>query len=297
MAASDIHSTSKALRTTQVGIVISIILVFLKAISGHLGHSYAMIADATETGADVLSSTLLLLALRIAVKPADKQHPYGHGKAEPIGAVMISIFLIAAAFWIGFHSIEMIRTPHAMPKPFTLAVLLIVVIVKEVMFRYVRAVGRQLNSQAVIADAYHHRSDAITSIAAFIGIAVALILGPGNEAADDWAALLASVVILYNAAGVLRPALGEIMDAAPPDDIVEKIRAFAATAPDVMLVEKTFVRKMGFDYFVDLHVHVDPNLTVLKSHEIAHRVKDMLLGSDMNIKDVLVHIEPFGADD
>lgn len=296
MAAAEVHPTSKALRTTQVGIVISIILVILKAISGHLGHSYALMADATETGADVFSSTLLFFALRIALKPADKHHPYGHGKAEPVAAVMISIFLIGAAVWIGYHSIEMIRTPHEMPKPFTLGVLLVVMVIKEIMFRYVRAVGRQLNSQAIIADAYHHRSDAITSIAAFIGIAVALVLGPGNEAADDWAALIASFVILYNAVGILRPALGEIMDAAPADEVVEKVRVCASEVPDVMMVEKTFVRKMGFDYFVDLHVQVDPLMTVHRSHEIAHQVKDTLLGSDMSIKDVLVHIEPFGED-
>jgi len=289
------HTTSRALRTTQVGIVISIILVFLKAISGHLGHSYALIADATETGADVFSSGLLLLALRLAVKPADKQHPYGHGKAEPIAAVMISIFLIGAAFWIGFHAIEMIQTPHELPKRFTLAVLLIVMVIKEVMFRYVRAVGRQLKSHAVIADAYHHRSDAITSVAAFIGISVALIMGKGHESADDWAALLASGVIIFNAIGILRPALGEIMDAAPSEEIVDHVRELAASVPDVRMIEKTFVRKMGFDYFVDLHVQVDSDMTVQRSHEIAHQVKDLLLHSDMNIKDVLIHIEPYGV--
>lgn len=294
MSAVDLHPTSKALRTTQVGIVISIVLVFLKAIAGHFGHSYALIADATETGADVFSSAFLLLALRIAVKPPDKQHPYGHGKAEPIGAVVISIFLIAAAFWIGFHAIEMIETPHEMPKRFTLGILVIVMVVKEVMFRYVRAVGKQLNSQAVMADAYHHRSDAITSVAAFIGIAVALIMGKGYESADDWAALFASGVIIYNAMGIIRPAIGEIMDAAPSEEIVEQVRALAAKVDNVELIEKTFVRKMGFDYFVDLHVQVDPEMTVRQSHEIGHRVKDVLLKSDLNVKDVLVHIEPFG---
>ncbi|PTQ98126.1 cation diffusion facilitator family transporter [Mucilaginibacter yixingensis] len=293
MEAAGNHTTSKALRTTQVGIVISIILVFLKAISGHLGHSYALIADATETGADVFSSGLLLLALRLAVKPADKQHPYGHGKAEPIAAVMISIFLIGAAFWIGFHAIEMIQTPHELPKRFTLAVLMIVMVIKEIMFRYVRAVGRQLKSNAVIADAYHHRSDAITSVAAFIGISVALIMGKGHESADDWAALLASGVIIFNAIGILRPALGEIMDAAPSEEIVEQVRELAASVQDVRMIEKTFVRKMGFDYFVDLHVQVDPDMTVQRGHEIAHQVKDLLLHSDMNIKDVLIHIEPY----
>lgn len=295
MAGIEIHPSDKALRATRIGIIISIILVFLKAIAGHVGHSYALIADATETGADVISSGLLYLALIIAVKPPDEQHPYGHGKAEPIAAALISLFLIAAAFWIGFHAIEMIQTPHSMPKPFTLAVLLVVIVIKEVMFRYVRTIGRQIKSQAVIADAYHHRSDAITSIAAFIGITVAVILGKGYEGADDWAALLASTIILYNAVNILRPAIAEIMDAAPPDTISATVKEIAASVNDVKEVEKCFVRKMGFDYYVDLHIQVKPDLTVIQGHEIAHQVKSKLLGSELNIKDVLVHIEPYEA--
>ncbi|QJD95495.1 cation transporter [Mucilaginibacter robiniae] len=288
----DLHPSANALRTTQIGIVISIVLVFVKAIAGHIGHSYALIADATETGADVLSSTLLFFALRIAVRPPDAQHPYGHGKAEPIAAIVISLFLIGAAFWIGFHAIEMIETPHSLPQKFTLAILLMVIVIKEVMFRYVLAIGKKLNSQAVIADAYHHRSDAITSIAAFIGIIVALIAGKGYEGADDWAALLAAVLIIYNAIGIIRPALGEIMDAAPPAEINGHVRELAAEVSDVKRVEKCFVRKMGFDYFVDLHIQVNGHLTVTQGHEIAHQVKDKLLHSTLSIKDALIHVEP-----
>lgn len=292
MSEIDLHPSAKALRTTQIGIVISIILVFVKAISGHLGHSYALIADATETGADVISSAFLFFALRIAVRPPDEQHPYGHGKAEPIAAVIISLFLIGAAFWIGFHAIEMLETPHDLPKKFTLAVLLIVIVVKEFMFRYVLAVGNKLNSQAVIADAYHHRSDAITSIAAFVGITIALIAGKGYESADDWAALLAAILIIYNAIGIIRPALGEIMDAAPPAEINTKVRELAAEVSEVKEVEKCFVRKMGFDYFVDLHIQVDGLLTVKQGHAIAHEVKNKLLHSSLDVRDALIHVEP-----
>jgi cation diffusion facilitator family transporter len=210
MTAIDVHPSVKAIRTTQIGIAISIVLVFSKAVAGHLGHSYALVADATETGADVFSSILLWIGLKIAMKPADPKHPYGHGKAEPIASIIISFFLMGAAIWIAWHAIGFVITPHDMPKRFTLYILLGVIIVKEVMFRYVLNIGKQIGSNTVKADAYHHRSDAITSIAAFIGIVIALIAGKGYEGADDWAALLASGIVFYNAIQLLRPGLAEI---------------------------------------------------------------------------------------
>jgi cation diffusion facilitator family transporter len=295
MHSNDIHPSVKGMRTTALGIAISIVLVFVKLISGYIGHSYALIADGSETAADVLSSALLWLGLRISVKPADKEHPYGHGKAEPLAGILISLFLIGTAVWIAYNAIVLIRTPHHLPRKFTLAVLLVVILIKEAMFRYVLKVGKEINSQAVKSDAWHHRSDAITSIAAFIGILVAVLLGKGYEAADDWAALIASFIILYNGINLLRPALNEIMDAAPSNEIVGKVRELAANIPKVDLVEKCFVRKMGFDYFVDLHIQVSPELTVAQGHEIAHHVKDRLLKSELRIKDVLIHVEPFGA--
>jgi len=293
MAAIDVHPSVKAIRTTQIGIGISIILVFLKAFAGYFGHSYALIADATETGADVFSSTLLWLGLQIAMKPADPKHPYGHGKAEPIASIVISIFLMGAAVWIGWHAIELIETPHELPKTFTLYVLLVVVAVKELMFRYVLRVGKQIESNAVKADAYHHRSDAITSIAAFIGISIAIYKGKGWESADDWAALVASILIFYNAIQLVRPGLEEIMDAAPSGEVVDKVRLLASQVKEVKFLEKCYVRKMGFDYFADLHIQVDPDLSVAEGHRISHLVKDKLLESGLGIKDVLIHIEPF----
>src|SRR3984957_15266240 len=166
---TDVHPSVRGMRTTMLGIGVSFLLVFIKMAAGHIGHSYALIADATESSADVLSSGLLWIGLRIAQKPADNEHPYGHGKAEPLAAIVISLFLMAAAVWIGWHAIELIRTPHPMPRSFTLYVLLGVILVKEGLFRYVLRVGKQIGSQAVKSDAYHHRADAITSVAAFIG--------------------------------------------------------------------------------------------------------------------------------
>ena len=291
--AADLHPSVKAIRTTQLGIAVSIVLVFVKSIAGHLGHSYALIADASETGADVFSSLLLWAALRVSLKPADEEHPYGHGKAEPIAAVVISLFLMGAAVWIGFNSIHFIRTPHEMPKSFTLGVLGVVILIKESLFRYVFAIGKKIGSSAVQADAWHHRSDAIMSIAAFVGITIALICGKGYEQADDWAALLASGLIVYNAIHILRPALNEIMDSAPDKEIVQNIRTTAGTVPGVHEVEKCFVRKMGFDFYVDIHVLVNAQLTVAAGHDIAHAVKDALKADNNRIKDVLVHVEPY----
>lgn len=286
------HPSTKALRTTQLGIIVSVVLVLIKAIAGHWGHSYALIADATETAADVFSSGLLWLGLRYSLKPADKKHPYGHGKAEPIAAIIISFSLILAAIWIGYNAMHFINTPHELPKTFTLGVLVFVIVIKEVLFRYVFAVGRSINSQAVIADAYHHRSDAVTSIAAFIGILIALVMGTGYEGADDWAALLAAILIIFNAIRIMIPALNEIMDGAPDNEIIQAIRDNAKMISDVKQVEKCHVRKMGLDYFVDLHIHVEGSLSVAEGHVIAHKVKDKLMTADKRIKDALIHVEP-----
>jgi cation diffusion facilitator family transporter len=295
MQATDVHPSVRGMRTTMLGIGVSFLLVFVKLAAGRIGHSYALIADATESSADVLSSGLLWIGLRIAQKPPDTEHPYGHGKAEPLAAIVISLFLLAAAIWIGWHAIEFIRTPHPMPRSFTLYVLLGVILTKETLFRYVLKVGKEIGSQAVKSDAYHHRADAITSIAAFIGISIALVLGPGNESADDWAALVASCIVLYNAIALLRPAINEVMDAAPSKEIVGRIRHLAGENPMVRKVEKCYVRKMGFDYFVDIHIQIEGTLSVTEGHAIAHEVKSTLLGSALRIKDVLVHVEPFAG--
>jgi len=289
----DIHPSTIAIRTTLYGIAVSVVLIFVKGISGYLGHSYALIADATESGADILSSGLLWLGLRIAMKEPDEEHPYGHGKAEPLAAIAVSLFLIAAAAWISYHSINFISTPHELPHSFTLWILLIVIGIKETMFRYVLNIGNKINSEAVKADAHHHRSDAITSIAAFIGISIAIIGGKGYESADDWAALVASALIFYNAIVILRPALSEIMDKAPSNEIVEKVKEIAATVPLVKGIEKCYVRKMGFDYYVDIHIEVHGQLSVTEGHRIAHEVKDALLESKLRVTNVLVHVEPF----
>ncbi len=270
----------------------SIALVVVKGTAGILGNSYALVADAIESASDVFSSLILFAGLRIATKAPDKDHPYGHGKAEPLAATVIALTMGAAAVLIVVESITNIITPHAVPETFTLWVLGAVILVKEVLFRFIIKVGEEADSTAVKADAWHHRSDAITSAAAFIGISIAILGGPNYAVADDIAALVAACIILINAYLVFRPALNEVMDAAPSSEIVEEVRKLASTVEGVLGLDKCFVRKMGFELFVDLHIIVDGTLSVREGHDIAHKVKAVILQANPRIYDVLTHVEP-----
>ncbi len=283
---------AKGIRSTLVGIIVSILLAIIKGTTGLVGNSYALVADAIESTADVFTSIIVLTGLKIASKPADSDHPYGHGKAEPIAGMIVASALFVAAIIIIVQSIHEIITPHHAPASFTLIVLFAVIITKEFLFRFVIKVGENIDSIAVKNEAWHHRSDAITSAAVFIGISIALIGGKGFESADDYAALFASIIIIINAYRLFKPAFYEIMDAAPPMYILEEIKIEAGKVNGVMGIDKCFVRKMGLEFFVDIHVIVDRNLPVHAGHLIGHNVKDQLMKFNPKISDVLVHIEP-----
>jgi cation diffusion facilitator family transporter len=283
---------NQSLRATFTGMATNLVLACSKLAAGIFGHSHALVADAVESFADIFSSLIVWRALVVANEPPDEKHPYGHGKAEPIAAAIVSVMLVLAAGWIAIKSVGEISAPHQSPAPFTLVVLLAVVVVKEILFRRVLHTANAVDSAAVRSDAWHHRSDAITSLAAGIGISVALIGGKGYEAADDWAALVAAGVIAFNGLSLLRPALNELMDTAPDREVIDQIRAIAQTIPGVDAIDKCFVRKMGWQLFVDIHVVVDPQMTVERSHRIGHMVKDKLREQMSAVRDVLVHIEP-----
>ena len=291
------HAALPGVRSTLIGIALNVALAAAKFAAGVWGHSYALIADATESLSDVVSSVVLLIGLRYAMRPPDENHPYGHGKAEPLAATMVSLALFGAAVVIAIESIHEIRTPHETPHVFTLAVLAGVVLVKEGLFRYVLKVGETARSTALKTDAWHHRADAITSGVAFVGISMALIGGRGWESADDWAALGASFIIMFNAYLLLRPAVLELTDSIPDARLQRDVLAVAARVPGVRALDKCYVRKMGFDYYVDLHVIVDREMPVWEGHRIAHLVKDALRAAHPQIADVLVHIEPTAAVD
>lgn len=281
-----------AIRTTYFSIAGNTLLAVIKWLAGYFGNSYALIADAIESTSDIFASLLVLFGLRYASRPADKNHPYGHGRAEPLVTFIVVAFLVTSATIIGYESIRHIRTPHELPEAYTLVILGAIIIWKELSFRLVIRRSRQTGSSSLKADAWHHRSDAITSVAAFIGISIALIFGKGYEAADDWAALFASVFLLYNSYRIFRPALGEIMDEHVYDDLVKEVRQVAMTVEGVTGTEKCLVRKAGMTYHIDLHAMVNADISVRQGHTIAHHLQDTLKREIPRLGHVLIHIEP-----
>jgi len=289
------EATSLGLNKARLGIVINILLAITKGVAGIVGHSYALVADAIESASDIITSGVIAFGFRMAEKPADERHPYGHGKFEPLSAAIVSLILFAAAIIIAVESVKEISTPHHAPAPFTLVVLILVIIVKEWLFRSVLSASETISSTALKTDAWHHRADAITSLAAFVGISIALIGGPGYETADDFAALIASVVIATNAAMLIKPAVLELIDTAPDPELIKRVRAVATTVPGVLGTHKCHVRKVGFDYFVDLDVLCDPDSTIRDGHNVAHDVGERIHEEFPQVRKVLVHVEP--ADD
>ncbi len=281
-----------AIKITYFSIAGNTCLAVIKGITGYFGNSYALIADAIESTVDIFSSLLVLVGIKYSNKPADKNHPYGHGRVEPLITFLVVGFLIISATIIAYESIKNIQTPHQLPKPYTLIVLGVIIIWKELSYRLVIKKSKEINSAVLKADAWHHRSDAITSVAAFIGISIALFLGKGYEAADDWAALLAAGFILYNCYLLFRPALGEIMDEHVYDDLIANIRSVAHKVDGIVGTEKCFIRKVGMKYYVDLHATVNATITVKKGHDIAHLLKAVLQEKIPTLGNVLIHIEP-----
>ncbi len=284
----------RSLRVTFIGLFVNALLAAGKLAAGILGNSYALIADATESLADVFSSIIVWRGVVVAATPADEDHPYGHGKAEPIAAAIVAGMLIVASIGITIQAARDILSPKESPAPFTLIVLIAVIVIKEGLYRLIFKEGAELDSTVVRTDAWHHRSDAITSFAAALGISIAIFGGPGYERADSVAAMIAAVVIAVNGWRLLRPAVDELMDTAPNLALNAEIQEIARTVPDVQAVEKCFVRKMGYLFFVDMHIEVDPAMTVQRAHDIAHAVKDAVRSRLPNVSDVLVHIEPSG---
>ncbi|HEY3915881.1 MAG TPA: cation diffusion facilitator family transporter [Verrucomicrobiae bacterium] len=283
----------RTLKATFVGMGVNAVLTAFKFAAGIVGHSHALIADAVESTADILSSIIVWRGLVVAAEPPDREHPYGHGKAEPLAAASVAIMLLLAAFGIIIKSAaELTDQQRERPRAFTLVVLLGVVVVKELLFRFVSSEAKSADSIAVHTDAWHHRSDAITSLAAAIGITFTLVGGRNFLFADDAAAILAGLIIVWNGWRLLQPALSELMDASPNLALIAKIKSTAGKVPGVRKIEKCMVRKAGFQYFVDMHVEVDPEITVREGHAIAHDVKNRVREAMPTVSDVLVHIEP-----
>lgn len=285
-------SAQKALRATALGLVVSAVLAVVKGVGGIMGNSYALIADAIESTGDIFSSGMMWLGLRWSQRPADEDHPYGHGKGEALISLCIAGVLVLAATVIAVKSVQNIITPHKVPAPYTLVILVIVIATKELLYRFILKTSREVGSGAIEADAFHHRSDAITSLAAFVGISIGLIGGPGYEVADDYAALFASVIIVVNAVKIARPAVGELLDEELDPNLNGEVAALAAGVAKVSHVERCRIRKMGPFKIADLHIWVDKDLTVEEGHRISHEVKDLIQSRHPLFSDVMIHVEP-----
>ncbi len=283
---------SLAKRAALLSLMTNIVLAIAKGLGGILGHSDALIADAIESCADIFSSFLVLFGIKYAYKPPDEDHPYGHGKAEPLITFAVVGFLLISATIIAVESIRHLNEPQEQPSFFTLYILGAIIIIKELSYRYVYRKGVLTNSNSLKADAWHHRSDAISSLIAFLGITSTFMFGKGFEKADDWAALLAAFFIVYNAYRIFRPALGEVMDEHTHHELINEIRTVSKEVNGVIDIEKCWARKNGMTYVVDLHLEIDGNLSVKQGHSISHDLKDHLLETFPNITDVLIHIEP-----
>lgn len=281
------------IQAAQLGLLVNALLVVTKLIAGIVGNSYALVADAIESSTDIFSSLVVLQGLRVASRPADEMHPYGYGRAEPLAAGVVALMLLAAAVSIAILAVREILTPHHAPAAFTLIVVAGVVVIKEVLFRRVFHVGHELESTAVKADAWHHRSDALTSAAAFVGISIALWGGPGWESADDWAALVAAVIIAANGLRFLLAAVNDLMDRTPDVALLAKIEEAARSVEGVRATEKLRVRKLGVDYSIDLHVQADPALSLHDAHIVGGKVKSAIRAALPAAKDVLIHMEPY----
>jgi len=282
----------QAVKATYFSIIGNACLAIIKCLAGFFGNSYALIADGIESTTDIFSSLLVLFGIKYSNRPADENHPYGHGRAEPLITFLVVVFLITSATIIAYESINNIQKPHDLPELWTLFVLAPLIIWKEYSFQLVMKRSVETNSSSLKADAWHHRSDAITSVAAFIGITIALVLGKGYESADDWAALFASCFIFYNSYLIFRPALGEIMDEHLYDDLIEDIRNVASNVEGIIDTEKCFIRKSGMKYHVDLHAIVSAEISVKEGHQLAHILKDTLRKEIPELGHILIHIEP-----
>lgn len=276
-----------------IGVAVNAALAMLKIVAGFFGNSYALIADGLESTSDIVTSLIVWGGLRVAATPADERHPYGYGKAEALAGSVAALALLAAAVIIAVQSIREILTPHHLPHWSTLLVLVAVIITKELLARWMGQIGSAENSSSLQADAWHHRSDAITSLAALVGISIGLIGGPGYEPADDWAALLACLVIGFSGIRLLRVSVREVLDAAPPAVFEQQVRAVALQIPGVKAIEKCRIRKSGLQYFIEIHVEVNGEATVHEGHLIGGKVRRALRESPLRIADVFVHIEPW----
>jgi cation diffusion facilitator family transporter len=277
-----------------LGLTINLLLGLTKLIGGIVGDSFALISDSINSLGDVVATVVVLVAVRIAQQPADDEHPYGHTRAEAIAGSTVSVLIMVSALGIGWEALQRLTLKHSLPEAWTLWIAGTNVVIKEFLYRYKVRIGRRTGSSAMIANAWDHRSDAFCALAVLLGLAT-VRWGNGRWMwADEVAALVVVGAILFSSLRLYRVSASELMDLQADGTLVDQVRTMASTIPGVRGVEKLWIRKSGIEYFVDIHLEVDPQLTVAEGHRIGHVVKDRLTGCFASIRDVLVHLEPYG---
>ena len=274
-------------------LVANISLAAVKIVVGMAGSSYALIADGIESIADCVSSLIVWNGLRVANRAADEDHPYGHGKAEAVAALLAGIGLVVSAGIIAWHAVREMFSPHLTPALFTIPALILIIAAKEALYRFTSRGASHHDSGALRAEAWHHRSDSLTSLGVLLGIIIAVVAGPDYAYFDDLAACLVTGLILYNAFRIMRPALDELMDRKIEDEQATSLFKAISSVPGVMDVETLIVRRSGRGFIVDVHLEVNPAISVREGHAIAHAVKDQLLDLDQpTVLHVTTHVEP-----
>lgn len=282
----------EAILVTLLGVVMNAALGLGKLIGGWLGDSFALLSDAANSLGDVAISLGVLYALWLAQRPPDKEHPYGHTRAEGIAGLTVALLVSVAAAFIAWEAVQQLGMPQTVPARWTIAVAAVNLVIKEGLYHYSRHVGHRTGSTAIAATAWDHRADALCSAVVLIGLVAAVLGGAAWAVADDIAALAVATAVMYSAARLFVRAGRELMDIQADDAIVAQVRDSAADVSGVRGVETLRVRKSGLEYFADIHVEVDADLSVAEGHRIGHDVKDELLRSYPQLRDVLVHVEP-----
>jgi len=281
-----------AVRTAGAGLAINLLLGVVKLVGGIVGNSFALISDAVNSIGDSLGSGVVLFALRVAQKPPDSDHPYGHTRAESVAGLSVAWLIAFSAITVGWEAVTHMFDRHTAPAAWTLWIAAANVAIKEVLYRVNKSIGERIGSQSLVANAWDHRSDALCSLAVVFGIAAVRWGGPRFVWADEVAALVVVAAILWSAFHLLRSNAAELMDQQADEETVDAIRQATLKVPGVSAVEKLRVRRSGMECFADIHVEVDPNMTVERGHKIGHDVKERLINEITALRDVLVHLEP-----
>jgi cation diffusion facilitator family transporter len=285
----------RARRAAVLGIAVSVSLAVAKLAGGLTGHSFALVSDSVHSFGDAMTAAAVWGALLWAQRPADRDHPYGHARAEAVAGSNVALLLVLSGLWIVWEALSTWGEPSPPPEPYTLAIAAASVVVKEFLYRYQSGVARATGSGAVRAAAWDHRLDAFGSLAVLVGLGLAYWGGPPWHAADHVAAVAVAAVVLWAGGGLLWGSVHELMDRQAEPEVLEAVRREAGAVPGVRRVEKLLVRKTGLEYLVDIHVEVDPAISVREGHSIAHAVKDRLVERVVTVRDVLVHVEPASA--